>query len=113
MELIGHLTSLGTSPVLHLDGEIDLSTVPQLHDHLARAMSLHIGHTLFVDLDGVAALDDTGLGVLLGAAGRCREQNGELVLVCTAERLIARFRITGLDRAIQVVARIGSPVLTD
>ena len=110
MELIGHLTSLGTSPVLHLDGEIDLSTIPQLHDHLAR---LHAGHTLFVDLDGVAALDDTGLGVLLGAAGRCREQHGELVLVCTAERLVARFKLTGLDRAIQVVARVSSPVLTD
>ena len=108
MELVCRLTALGTSPVLHLSGEIDLSTIPLLHDQLGRAMALHPGTTLYVDLDGVVALDDTGLGVLLGAAGRAREQAGEVVLVCTTERLLARFAQTRLDRAMSVVPRVAT-----
>jgi anti-sigma B factor antagonist len=57
---------------------------------------------VFVDLDGVTALDDTGLGMLLGAAGRAREAGGQLVVVCTNERLLHRFALTGLDRAVTV-----------
>ena len=106
MDLIGRLTTISAAPVLHLSGEIDLATVPLLRDHLSRAMSLHAGDTLFVDLDGLTAVDDTGLGLLLGAAGRCRELGAELVVVCTGERLLARFALTGLDRAVRVVPRV-------
>ncbi len=109
MELVGHLTTLGAAPVLHLSGEIDLSTVPLLRDQLSRATARHPGETLFVDLDGLVALDDTGLGMLLGAAGRCREQGAELALVCTSERLLARFALTGLDRAVRVLPRVEQP----
>ena len=59
----------------------------------------HAGRTVAVDLDGVDALDDTGLGVLLGAAGRARQAGGDLVVVCASEHLRARFTLTGLDRA--------------
>ncbi|MDO8390442.1 MAG: anti-sigma factor antagonist [Actinomycetota bacterium] len=106
MELIGRLTALGAAPVLHLSGEIDLATVPLLRDHLSRATSRHANETLFVDLDGLTAIDDTGFGLLLGAAGRCREQGSELVVVCTNDRLLARLALTGLDRAIRVVSRV-------
>mgnify|MGYP000137231710 CR=1 FL=1 len=113
MELVCHLTALGTAPVLYLTGEIDLSTVPLLRDQLSRAVSLHPGPTLFVDLAGLLAMDDTGLGMLLGAAGRCREMGADLAVVCTTERLLARFAITGLDRAISVLPRVVQPQLSD
>lgn len=106
MELIGHLTTLGAAPVLHLSGEVDLATVPLLRDQLARATSLHADTALYVDLDGLTAIDDTGFGLLLGAAGRCREHGSELVVVCTNDRLLARFALTGLDRAVRVVPRV-------
>lgn len=102
MELVCTLTSLGTQPVLQVSGEIDLATLPYFRDQLVRAVGQHHGGTLTVDLDGVTALDDTGFGMLLGAAGRAREQGGDLVIVCTNERLCARLAITGLDRAITV-----------
>ncbi len=102
MELLCRLATIGGLPVLHVSGEIDLATLPQLHDHLGQAITRHAGATVFVDLDGVTALDDTGLGMLLGAAGRARELHGDLVLVCTSERLLERFALTGLDRALSV-----------
>lgn len=102
MELICRFSLLGTVPVLQVAGELDLATLPQFRDHLTRAIDQHPGATLHVDLDGLTALDDAGLGMLLGAAGRAREHGGDLVLVCTGARLRQRFAVTGLDRAIDV-----------
>ena len=102
MELLCRLATLGTSPVLQVSGEIDLATLPTFRDHLTRAVGQHTGATVFVDLDGVTALDDTGLGMLLGTAGRAREAGGDLVVVCTSTRLLQRFALTGLDRAVTV-----------
>jgi anti-sigma B factor antagonist len=109
MELICSLTRSGELPVLQVSGEIDLATLPYFRDQLVRAISLHRGATVFVDLDGVSALDDTGLGMLLGGAGRAREEGGDLLIVCTTDRLLTRFAVTGLDRAITVVRRAALP----
>lgn len=102
MELFCRLALVGSMPVLQVSGELDLATLPAFRDHLCRAVDLHPGATVYADLDGLTALDDTGLGMLLGAAGRARERGGDLVLVCSDERLRHRFAITGLDRAITV-----------
>lgn len=104
MELLGRLTTLDGAPMLHLSGEIDIATLPTLRDHLTRAIQMHAGTVVFVDLDGLDALDDTGVGMLLGAAGQARSLGGDVVLVCTSERLLGRFALTGLDRALTVVA---------
>jgi anti-sigma B factor antagonist len=109
MELVCSLAVLGDLPVLQVSGEIDLATLPYLRDQLTRAIAVHHGATLFVDLDGVTALDDTGLGMLLGAAGQAREHRGDVMIVCTSERLRARFAATGLDRAIAVLDRPAIP----
>ena len=102
MELVCSLASIGTTPVLQVSGEIDLATLPYFRDQLLRAVSLHDGATVVVDLDGVTVLDDTGLGILLGTAGRARERGGDLVIVSSNERLLARFELTRLDRALEV-----------
>lgn len=102
MDLVCTLTALGHRPVLQVHGEIDLATLPGFRDHLMRAVGEHAGATLAVDLDGVTALDDTGLGMLLGAAGRARELGGDLVVVCSTDRLLHRFAITGFTRAVTV-----------
>lgn len=109
MQLLGRHTTLAGHPLLHLSGEVDLATLPQLHDHLHRLVNRHPGEVVYVDLDGLVALDDTGMGMLLGAAGLARSLSGDVVLVCTAERLLARFALCGLDRAVAVVARAGDP----
>ncbi|MEI8239689.1 MAG: STAS domain-containing protein [Actinomycetota bacterium] len=102
MELVARLVMLDGQPVLHVSGEIDLATLPVFRDHLLRAVVEQPGATLVVDLDGVTALDDSGLGILLGAAARARETGGEVVVVCSHARLRERFALTRLDRAITV-----------
>jgi len=102
MELVCSLGLVGTTPVLQVSGEIDLATLPYFRDQLLHATSLYDGATLFVDLDGVTALDDTGLGMLLGTAGRAREQGGDVVVISNNDRLLARFELTRLNRALEV-----------
>jgi anti-anti-sigma factor len=111
MELVGRTSEVGAHHVLHLSGDVDMATLPQLHDHLVRAGALHLTTRLYIDIDGLLTLDDSGLGVLLGAAGRFRERGTDLVVVCNNERLLKRFALSGFDRAIEVVDRITPPTI--
>ena len=104
MELVVRTSSVAGRPVLAIAGEIDLATVPQLHNALARAVNEHT--FVIVDLDGVYACDDTGLGVLLGAAGRAREAGGDLTVVCSAGPFRSRLARTGFDRAVNVTESV-------
>lgn len=106
VDLLCRTVIIGGMPTLDVTGEIDLATVPVLHDALRRLVADHRGQAVAVDVDGITVLDDAGLGVLLGAAGRAREQQGDLIIVCTTERLLHRFQLSGLDRAVEVRARL-------
>lgn len=99
-------TRIGDRPVVVVAGVADLSTVPRLHSELVRVAHDHPGVEVVVDLEQVEALDDTALGVLLGAAGRCRETGGDLVVVTAHDRFTTRFARTGFDRAVQVRATV-------
>jgi anti-sigma B factor antagonist len=106
MDLRARHDIVGGLAVVALSGSVDLGTVPQLTNALARLVADHGGRRVAVDLDGVDVLDDIGLGVLLGAAGRARQAGGELVVVVADPRLRERFAATGFDRAIEVVDRL-------
>ncbi|CAN5426368.1 hypothetical protein BH23ACT3_BH23ACT3_16920 [soil metagenome] len=106
VDLHARLDLVASTPVVSVEGVIDLATIPALHGHLLRAVADHPGSTVVIDLDAVTALDDCGLGILLGAAGRARETGGDLCVVANSDRLRERFRSTGLDRAIEVRERL-------
>lgn len=102
MDLICRHERVAHLAVLQVSGEIDLASLPHFRDHLTRLVDSNVGHTVAVDLDGVTVLDDTGLGMVLGAAGRARRHGGDLVVVCSTPGLLERFTLTGLDRAVRV-----------
>jgi anti-sigma B factor antagonist len=104
--LEGSVDVVGAVPVLSLTGSVDLATVADLRDLLLRFTGDHPGEQVAVDLDGVDSLDDVGLGVLLGAAGRTRQNGGDLTVVCADGQLRQRFTVTGLDRAITVAPNL-------
>ena len=99
-------TIVAGQQVVTVVGEIDLATVPRLRDALAQAIIDEPDGPLLVDLDGVTVLDDSGLGVLLGAAATTRRHGREMVIVCSAPRLVEQLRETRLDRAIDVRLRL-------
>jgi anti-sigma B factor antagonist len=55
-------------------------------------------YDIVIDLEAVEFLDSTGLGVLVGGLKKVRAHDGSLELICTQERLLKIFRITGLAK---------------
>lgn len=108
MDMTFRRTQVGTRHVLVLSGDVDLTTLPRFNDALSRLLADGIGETLVVDLDGAGLIEDAGLGLLLGAAGRARATGGDFIVVCTEPRLRQRLTDTGFDRAITVSASISS-----
>jgi anti-sigma B factor antagonist len=106
VDLFCRPSTVGGAPVLQVSGELDLASVGMLRDAMFRFLGDHVGHTAYIDLDGVTALDDTALGILMGGAARARESGGDVVLVCTTPRLRNRFDSTRLSSAIDVRDRV-------
>ena len=102
MDVLVRQQRVGRYPVLHVSGEVDLATLPRLADALTRAVGGP--DTVVVDLDGVLVMDDAGLGLLLGAAGRARRAGGDVAVVCSSPALREQLALTGFDRAVRVVA---------
>lgn len=93
---------VGDAHVVELDGLADLASIPLLQSHLRRAIGTAPGATVVVDVDGLVALDDVALGVLIGAASTAREQGGDLEVLTTSERWRARLHANRFDRAVTV-----------
>ena len=97
MELSLTSRTEGDFEIIEVGGEIDVYTAPKLREAIVAAVDA--GHThLIIDVQKVDFLDSTGLGVLVGALKRVRADGGSLDIVCTQERILKIFEITGLDK---------------
>lgn len=83
--------------IVSVGGEVDVYTAPRLRDQLTDLVAGGAYH-LVIDMEAVEFLDSTGLGVLVGGLKKVRSHDGSLHLVCTQERLLKIFRITGLAK---------------
>ncbi len=88
--------------VVTIAGEVDVYTAPLLREALDREIAA--GHVrLVVDLERVDFIDSTGLGVLVGRLKSVRNGSGWLRIVCTKERVLKVFHLTGLDKVFRIV----------
>jgi anti-sigma B factor antagonist len=83
--------------IVDVEGEIDVYTAPRLRELLIELVNSRY-YQLVVNMEKVEFLDSTGLGVLVGGLKRVRAHDGSLDLVCTQERILKIFRITGLTK---------------
>jgi len=87
--------------VIDVAGTIDIYTAPRLRELLIDLVSTN-SYQLVINLERVEFLDSTGLGVLVGGLKRVRAHDGSLELVCTQERILKTFRITGLTKVFRI-----------
>ena len=87
----------GDRTVVVVGGEIDVYTAPKLRDKITELVAAGV-YDLIVDMEAVEFLDSTGLGVLVGGLKKVRAHDGSLQLICTQDRLLKIFRITGLAK---------------
>ena len=105
MDLSISTSSVGVLTIVEVVGELDVHTAPRLRERLA-ALIAEGNHHLVVDLQRVDFLDSTGLGVLVGGLRRVHPHDGSLQLVCTQERILKIFRITGLINVFSIHASV-------
>ena len=87
--------------IVSVGGEIDVYTAPKLRDQISDLVGA--GKTnLIIDLEAVDFLDSTGLGVLVGGLKKVRAEDGSMSLICSQDRLLKIFRITGLAKVFTI-----------
>ncbi|HWB66131.1 MAG TPA: anti-sigma factor antagonist [Mycobacteriales bacterium] len=101
MDLTLSTKTEGDRAVVAVGGEIDVYTAPKLREQLVDLVGNGHYH-LIVDMEKVEFLDSTGLGVLVGGLKRVRAHDGSLRLVCTQDRILKIFRITGLTKVFPI-----------
>ena len=87
--------------VVNVEGEIDVYTAPRLRELLIDLVNGHHYH-IILDLERVEFLDSSGLGVLVGGLKRVRAHDGVMSIVCTQERILKIFRITGQTKVFEI-----------
>ena len=103
MELDIRTQQDGSVCIVELEGEVDVYTAPRLKEELVALIEGGCTHVI-LDLENVAFIDSSGLGVLVGALRRARERDGAVRIVCTRENVLKIFRITGLDKVFPIFA---------
>src|SRR5690606_12512100 len=98
--------------IVEVAGEIDVYTAPRLREQLAELVDSG-RYDIVVDMSGVEFLASTGLGVLVGGLKRVRTHDGSLHLVCTQERILKIFRITGLTKVFPIHETVEAAVAAD
>lgn len=70
----------------------------------AATEAIAAGHpSLVLDLDEACRyMDSTAVGVLLGVLRRVRANDGRMAVVCTQERILRAFEITGLTKVMNI-----------
>lgn len=93
-------------PVVVANGEVDVSSAPQLRAELM-AIPEDTPRAI-VDLTEVTFLDSTGLGVLIAAMKRLRDSatGGHLELVVTRPHLHKVLEVTGLNAIFGIYASL-------
>jgi anti-sigma B factor antagonist len=105
---LGHYSKDGIE-VVDVEGEIDIYTAPRLRELLIDLAAKN-NYQLIVNLEKVGFLDSTGLGVLAGGLKRVRPHDGSLDLVCTQERILKIFKITGLTKVFGIYQTVDQAI---
>ena len=89
-------SQIGEWNIIHIVGELDMATGPQLRQEIVRQVTGGNTH-IVVDLENVDFIDSTGLGILVGGLKRTKSVGGDLCCTGLSDNLKEVFKLTGLD----------------
>ena len=91
--------------IVHLSGEIDLHTSPQLRDRLLNLIDRK-PQRIILDLSGVGYVDSSGVGTIVELKRRAMRTDSKVVLVGLQARVRSLFEITRLDKFFTITDNI-------
>lgn len=86
---------------VHLEGELDLSTLRLFRETLREAQLN--AHSVSIDLQDLEFIDCAGLGTIVDADARARRQGDRLILVRGSGQVDRVLRLTGLLERLEAV----------
>ena len=89
--------------IISMAGDLDLASIPQLHDALQRA-ALCTAADVALDLDGLTSLDDAALGILHGALRNLSTGARRIWIVCNLPALLDRLEQAGILVSAKIAA---------
>lgn len=87
----------GGISVIKIKGEVDIYTAAEFKKQINAAIEEGCGD-IHIDCSQLNYMDSTGLGVLIGALKRLREQGRNIHLKNLQPNVQKLFKITGLDK---------------
>ncbi|MGZ4104703.1 MAG: STAS domain-containing protein [Actinomycetota bacterium] len=97
-----------STSTVHVSGELDLTSAPQLEAALIRAEQAPVG-TIVLDLSGLEFMDSSGLRLVLSADKRARESGRELLIVPGPEQVRRVFQVTRVDKRLRFAPSAEQP----
>ncbi|MBI4229868.1 MAG: STAS domain-containing protein [Planctomycetes bacterium] len=91
--------------LLDVQGYLDAHTFEQLDDAI-EACFKGGKHRLIAKLDKVGYISSAGAGVFIGAIGKAKEKQGDIVLLSPSPNVREVFDLLGLTRVFHVVATL-------
>jgi anti-anti-sigma factor len=85
--------------VVHVSGELDLASIADLSSALAGSEA---SGRRVLDLTECTFLDSSAIHVILAEAGRCREEDGELVIVAPQAAVRRPLEIAQVDNIVPI-----------
>lgn len=95
--------------VVKVAGEVDVFTAPKIREQLIDLVEKG-DHNIIVSLEAVDFLDSTGLGVLVAGLKRVKMHEGTLSVICTKEKILKIFRITGLTKVFPIYDTVDAAI---
>lgn len=85
------------SNIIVLQGEIDIYSAPDFKEQLYRIID-EGQQSIVLECSELSYIDSMGLGILVGALKRLKEQNRDIVVRNPKNNIRKLLRITGLDK---------------
>lgn len=91
--------------VVHVRGDLDMATAPQLREGLQRLVDAG-DRQLVVDLAGVEFMDSSALGALVVMFKALRDVGGRLCLTAVQPTVRSVLKVTSVDQVIDLYADV-------
>ena len=87
--------------IVHLEGVLDMSTVPQVRQHLQQALDTG-ARFVVLDLAAVRLLDSTALGMIVWLRKELLERDGRVYVTGARPVVLSVLHFTSVDRLVHL-----------
>ncbi|MCX7600146.1 MAG: STAS domain-containing protein [Armatimonadetes bacterium] len=91
--------------LVRVSGELDAYMAPELRETVEQVLDGG-ARWLLIDLSDVEYLDSVGLGIMIGAAQRASEREGDIAVVCTRPNVMRVLEVSGTKELLNVVGTV-------